>query len=107
MSNAPGAVVNRLTDRQKFQLVKLVEEHYSTRGLSDRAFADWASGDLGFSITDANLRSARRVVGIHSTRATRQEAAKTPNALTARVAALEQQLAALERRVDVYIAGGR
>lgn len=107
MSITPGTVVNRLTDRQKFQLIKLVEEHYPTLHLPDNAFADWAAGNLGFPITDANVASAREVLGTPSTRAVKREAAKAPSQLAARVATLEAQVAAIERRVDAYIAGGQ
>lgn len=81
-------MVNKLTDKMKFQLITMVQEEYATSMLSDTGFAEQAGKKLGFPVTEHNVASAREVVGIPSRREVRRGETNYDD-LVARVTRLE------------------
>lgn len=57
-----------LGQKQTFQLLKYMEEHYTKSGLTDVEFAERATAELGFNITlnRSHIGTARATLGLES-----------------------------------------
>jgi predicted small metal-binding protein len=72
---------------EKFDLMKLITEHYSVRGMTDTEFARAATDQLGFEIAPSTIKHYREAFGIEQIKA-------APVAeLRARIKELEARLA--------------
>ena len=102
VKGASGRVVNKLTDRAKFALTKLVGEAYEAgrTGVDDDAkFAEFATAQLGFLVTAGNVQGSREVLDIPGARTA---GARSQNA---EIAELQRRVERLEQRVQVYLDG--
>ena len=56
-----------LTPGQSFWLCRLIEDEYTTKGVTDSDFAKYAESQLKFSVTQAQVMKRRDELGIAST----------------------------------------
>lgn len=68
MSRVPAKTVHKLTMSQQFELINFVKAGYEMSGMSDAAFAEKASNDLGFHVTVGNVQGVRQQFGIEANR---------------------------------------
>ena len=110
--NAPKQV-NRLSAREMYQLTEFVREHYVKSALYDTDFATKATTDLGFTVSDSSVRTARETLGLPSNRDVERATRASPDtsALSAQIAKLEsavqaqaERLAKLETQMHIIVA---
>ena len=112
MSEAtPTKTRHSLSMPQQFELIKLVKAGYEMSGMTDTAFAEKASADLGFLVTTSNVQGVRQQFGIEANRlrAAREarengSAARDAPLIAARVEEMAERLTklalVLERLID-------
>lgn len=88
---------NRLDARRMYQLVKLVEQRYTASNMNDAEFARAVAPELGFSVTDGNVFTAREIAGLANNKP--NVAAATWAELRTRVQGVEGDLTALQGEV--------
>jgi hypothetical protein len=84
-----------------FELIKYVQEHYAASGLQDGEFAAQAASVIGAGVVTNHIYGIREDFGIGSNR----DAARAVQ--PGGIVALELRVAALERRLDVYLGAAK
>ena len=111
MSQVPAKTIHKLTMPQQFELINFVKAGYEMSGMTDAAFAEKASNDLGFHVTAGNVQGVRQQFGIEANRLRAAREARENGTgscdaglIAARVEELSERIArlalVLERLID-------
>lgn len=94
---ATGMTYNTLNLHQQLRLVKFLESNIYQDGISLKTIADDATSDLGFVVTENNIKTTAKAAGVTlpSAKVVKPDQA---DELRAVIAALETRVEALERR---------
>ena len=88
-----------LTQKQRYEVINFVKEHYTEKALSDREFAAWATGQLGYLVDYNNVESSRDVLDIAATKFATGNNGGT-EILLGRIKALEDRVTNLDKQVE-------
>jgi len=82
---------------QVYKLMRLLEAHYTEKGVTDEEFAKWVTQELGFTVNRDHVYKRRSELGIPATRVV--VAASKITVKAADMAALKEWIGMLESRI--------